>query len=388
MRATITSRRALLLASAASVLTAMGVAAAQDDDTTDSPAAETVEDATEGRQNQQPAPRFRPADEIVVTGSRLRRDEFTSVSPIEVITAEEAAFEGLVGTASIIQGASVAAGSVQLNNQFGGFVVEGGTGVNTISLRGLGAQRTLVLLNGRRPGPSGVRGQVGAFDLNVIPDSIVQRAEILKDGASAIYGSDAVAGVVNIITVDSIDRPVLTVQANVPTLEGGETYSIDGAFGINSFDNGSIIFAGQYQVNEDLSLGDRDYAACGQDLFYDRVTLERIDRENRSINAGGRFDQCSDGPIYFNTVIDLATGLRYIPSPDGVTEGPIPGYRPRNPGRYDDGDGEPAFFESVFNNQRALAEDIINETKRTSLFANSDFDLDILGGVNWKVEAL
>lgn len=109
-------------------------------------------------------------EKVVVTGSLLRRSEFSSASPIQVLTAETATLEGLISTADIIQGSSIAAGSVQLNNQFGGFVIDGGLGVNTVSLRGLGDQRTLVLLNGRRPGPSGTRGAVGAFDLNLIPE--------------------------------------------------------------------------------------------------------------------------------------------------------------------------------------------------------------------------
>src|SRR3546814_17826103 len=79
------------------------------------------------------------------------------------------------------------------------FVTNGGSGAQTISLRGLGAERTLVLLNGRRAGPAGTRGAVSAFDLNVLPQQIMQRVDILKDGASSIYGSDAVAGVVNLI---------------------------------------------------------------------------------------------------------------------------------------------------------------------------------------------
>ena len=90
-------------------------------------------------------------DRVVITGSRIARDAFTSSAPIQVITAEQSTLEGLVDTSEMIQGSSIAQGSLQLNNQFGGFVVEGGPGINSISLRGLGAQRSLVLLNGQRP---------------------------------------------------------------------------------------------------------------------------------------------------------------------------------------------------------------------------------------------
>lgn len=288
-------------------------------------------------------------------------------------------------TADIVQGSSLAKGSVQLNNQFGGFVVEGGTGINSISLRGLGAQRSLVLLNGKRPGPAGVRGQVAAFDLNVIPDSVVQRVEILKDGASSVYGSDAVAGVVNVITLTSVDRPSLTIQTNQPFEGHGEFYSVDGAYGFN-FDRGSIALAGSWDLQQDLSIGDRDFLACPDDIYFDAQTGERIDREDRSILAGTNLGGCSSGNLYFNTAFDLFTGQRYIPAPDGVTIGPIPGYRPRDNGRYDDGDGVPAFYEDVLNDTRALADDAINQNERFSLYGVSDFEL--MEGIDWKSELL
>ncbi|ACT58584.1 TonB-dependent receptor domain-containing protein [Hirschia baltica] len=324
-------------------------------------------------------------DRVVVTGSLLRRDEFTSTSPIQVITAEVATLEGLVDTAEIIQGSSVAAGSVQLNNQFGGFVVEGGTGINSVSLRGLGANRSLVLLNGRRPGPAGTRGQVGSFDLNVLPSSVITRVDILKDGASSIYGSDAVAGVVNVITRTSIDRPEVTVQYNQPVEGGGESLVIDGAYGLN-FDKGNIVLAAQYTKRKDLSIGDRDYLSCPNDNVYDATTGENIDREDRSIQAGTNLS-CSSGNVYHNTIIDLFTGDRYIPSPDGVTIGGLEGYRPRANGRYDDAGGV-AFYEDVINSEYALTEDAYNAMDLLTLYGSSNFEFDVLGGITWDTELL
>lgn len=323
---------------------------------------------------------------IVVTGSLLRRSEFTSVAPIQVVTAEVATLEGLVDAAEMLQTASVASGSFQLNNQFGGYVVEGGTGVNSISLRGLGAQRSLVLLNGHRPGPAGVRGQVGAFDLNVIPSSVVQRFEILKDGASSIYGSDAVAGVINVITRTEVERPELTVAINQPFESGGETYDISGAYGLN-FDRGNIVLAAQYQLREDLSLGDRDYLSCQQDLVYDAPNGNLIDREDRSIMAGTEYAGCN--LIYANTLIDNLYGTgRYIPDPTGTGVSYFPGYRPRANGRYDDYAGAPAFYEDVLADPRVLSADAINRQERMSFYATSNFALDLLGGVDWGTEFL
>lgn len=192
-------------------------------------------------------------EKIIVTGSRIARDQFTSVSPIQVITAEAAVLEGMVDTAGILQGSTIATGSVQLNNQFGGFVVEGGPGINSISLRGLGAQRSLVLLNGERPGPAGVRGQVGAFDLNVIPSSIIQRVEILKDGASSIYGSDAVAGVANIITRTNISKFEISSQYNATEGGGGETWLVNAAWG-HQWKNGSLNFGGRIRRSGSAAL--------------------------------------------------------------------------------------------------------------------------------------
>jgi len=205
-------------------------------------------------------------DEVVVTGSRIRRNEFTAAVPVQVITAERAELSGLLSASEILQGSSVAAGSGQINDTFTGFVINGGAGVNTLSLRGLGAQRTLVLLNGRRVGPSGVSGTVSAVDLNIIPNSVVSRFEILKDGASSIYGSDAVAGVANIIT--SVEEG-FDVGATVNASEdgGAENGAIWGSYGKTS-DLVSFAISGEYQRREELNIGDRPNLACPEDRYF------------------------------------------------------------------------------------------------------------------------
>jgi outer membrane cobalamin receptor len=109
-----------------------------------------------------------------VTGSRLRRDAFNSVSPVQLITREEVTAAGFSTMTEALQSTAVTTGGAQINNSFGGFVTDGGPGANTLSLRGLGPERTLILINGRRE-PSGTRGAVGSADLNVLPDAIVDR---------------------------------------------------------------------------------------------------------------------------------------------------------------------------------------------------------------------
>jgi len=317
-----------------------GVAYAQETDT-DEPVitTETQDEDDDGEARQQ---------KVVVTGSLLRRDEYSSSSPIQVITAETATAEGLIDATDIIQSQSVASGSTQINGNFGGFVVEGGTGVNTISLRGLGAQRTLVIFNGRRIGPSGVQGQVGAVDLNVIPTSAVQRVEILKDGASSIYGSDAVAGVVNVITRRSIDAPELNVSVNLPFEGGGEQWSIDGAYGFN-FDRGNAVISASYQKLEPLTFRDRDYFDCPQDYVYDRKGGNRVD----VIDPNTGRSKCV---LSITDAIDINGGPRLIFDPA------IGDFRPS------------VFAEQELYNEKYRDTAVIPETERASIFATADYN--------------
>ncbi|MFA6986274.1 MAG: TonB-dependent receptor [Arenimonas sp.] len=335
--------------------------------------------ATEETAEAAKKPNVAVLERVKVTGSLLKRLEYESASPVQVITADISATIGQFDTAEMLQKSSVASGSTQINHQFAGFVIEGGTGVQTLSLRGIGAQRTLVLLDGRRPGPAGTRGQVGAFDLNVIPSTILQRIEILKDGSSSIYGSDAVAGVVNMITRRSVDKPTLTFTTSLPFESGGEQFTVSGATGWD-FDKGSIVLAGEWYKHEALTLGDRDFLGCSQDLIRD-AEGNIIDREDRSILAGTELAGCNR--LYANTVIDAVFGTRYVPSPNGVTIGLIPGYRPRVNKTY--ANSPQAYYEDVLNFDFLDRQQIINEQERKSLYFSSDFDL---GGVNWHTQAL
>ncbi len=322
-------------------------------------------------------------EKVTVTGSLIKRLEYDTISPVQVISADVSVDVGQINTAEFLQKSSVAAGSTQISNQFAGFVVEGGTGVQTINLRGLGAQRTAVLLNGQRPGPAGTRGQVLAFDLNVIPQSILQRAEIVKDGSSSIYGSDALAGVVNLITRKNFNGPEVTFTARSPQKGGAETVSFSVANGWN-FGKGSIAAAAEYYLQEPLRFGDRDFLRCAQDLVWDQ-NGNRIDRQDRSILAGTPLGGCSGTNLYINTVIDAVYGRRYIPSPDGVTIGLIPGYRPRTNANYGPNNTGQAYFEDVLNFDRFGEQQLIDRQERFSVFATSDFNL---GAVNWTTDFL
>ena len=320
-------------------------------------------------------------EKITVTGSLLRRLEYDTTSPVQVLTADTSVAVGQVETAEFLQKSSVAAGSTQITNQFAGFVIEGGTGVQTVSLRGLGAQRTAVLLNGQRPGPAGTRGQVLAFDLNVIPQNILQRAEIVKDGSSSIYGSDAIAGAVNLITRKNIDGPEFSISGRAPFDGGAENFTLFGAMGWN-FGNGNITVAGEYYLSQPLHYGDRDYLRCAEDLVYD-VDGNRIDREDRSVTAGTDLEGCNN--LYANSVIDyFDPAYRLVPSPDGSTIGDLPGYkpRPRTTRTYLNGG---AYYEDQLNFDFFGSAQLIDRQERASLYASADF---AFGDVNWTAEAV
>ncbi|MGD8384692.1 MAG: TonB-dependent receptor [Lysobacterales bacterium] len=321
---------------------------------------------------------------IQVTGSLLKREDFTSASPMQIINADTQAQVGQLSVAQILQNSTVAAGTTQFNNQFSGFVIQGGTGVQTLDLRGLGDKRTLILLNGRRPGGSGTRGQTQAVDLTMLPEIAVQRAEIVLDGSSSIYGSDAVAGVANIITRRSVDGTEVQAVTEQPFDSGGQRSRIGVITGLN-FAKGAVTFAAQYEKRSKLAAGDRNYLNCTQDIAYDE-NGNRIDREDRSITAGTPLSGCQD--LYANTVIDFfITGGRLIPSPDGVTIGSIPGYRPRANGRYDDPAGE-AYYEDVLAFPFTKNASMINENERTNVYATADYSFDFWGGVDWDMDVL
>ena len=216
------------------------------------------------------------ASKIIITGSRIRRDGFENDEPVEVLSADDARAQGMTTLGQLLRSATVASGSPQVTAAISSEAVTGGgVGANTISLRGLGAARTLTLINGRRAGAAGTRGEVSSFDLNVIPLSAIERVEILKDGASSLYGSDAVAGVINIITKQD-DIAVLDAFLTKPFESGGEEARISATWGKSS-DKGSFMITADYQKNSELARGDRDFFDCSEDLIFDPATGERAD---------------------------------------------------------------------------------------------------------------
>ena len=139
----------------------------------------------------QPANVSDDANPIIITGSRIPRTELTAVSPVTTVNGDEFELQGATNVEELLNWLP------QVNPSQGDFAPPGATGVATIDLRGLGAVRTLVLINGHRLMPGDPRYPVP--DINSVPMSLIQRVEVLTGGAAAVYGSDAVAGVVNFI---------------------------------------------------------------------------------------------------------------------------------------------------------------------------------------------
>lgn len=214
-----------------------------------------------------------PGERILVTGSRLRRDTFTSISPLQVVDASEARLVGIVDAGAMIADAPVISGEQLDGSVTAGSTtaaVEGisatGLGGQAVALRGLGPERTLLMVNGRRLAPSGVRGAPVAPDMNLIPGSLIDRIEILTDGASSIYGADAVAGVANIILRSDMDGLEVSSFFTFPERDGGEISQL-GLIGGASNDRGNFTVALEYFNRNAVIVGDRpNFNDCLRDI--------------------------------------------------------------------------------------------------------------------------
>jgi len=217
--------------------------------------------------------------EIVITGSRIPQPNLTSASPVTVLSSQDIKLQGTTRTEDLVNSLpqSFAAQGSNISN--------GALGIASVNLRGLGAQRTLVLVNGRRLQPGDPRFPVA--DINFIPSSIVKRVDVLTGGASSVYGADAVAGVVNFIMDTSFTGMRIDAQAstfmhynnasdsilNADVARGfrpphgwsvnGGAQDISAAFGANFDDNrGHITAYATYRKQDAVLQASRDYSFC------------------------------------------------------------------------------------------------------------------------------
>jgi iron complex outermembrane receptor protein len=202
-------------------------------------------------------------EEIVVTGSRIARDEYTSAATLQTFDIESAKQIGITTVSELLQRSTIANGQQlngELNTNSGNSNASeapsiGGVGSANVSLRGLGPERTLILVNGRRLGSSGVRGAPAQPDINLLPLNMVERIEVITEGASSVYGADAVAGVVNVILRDDFEGMEFSVNTEFPT-DGGDVNQVSFMAGANS-ERSRIVVAGEYYDRERLRAGDR-----------------------------------------------------------------------------------------------------------------------------------
>jgi iron complex outermembrane receptor protein len=195
---------------------------------------------------------------VTVTGSYIAGTPEDAALPVDVLTAGDLKLEGSPSIDELIRNLGVSSGTDSQTNQFASNGLEGTSNVN---LRGLGPGRTLVLLNGRRQvlHPYAIGEQAQLFvDTNMIPTAAIGRIEVLKDGAAALYGSDAIAGVVNFITRDDLDG--LEVSGNYQTYDGTDgEYQLSAAYGLQGNDWNWVTSVG-YSFKNEVPLLEKDWA--------------------------------------------------------------------------------------------------------------------------------
>lgn len=194
---------------------------------------------------------------VEITGSAIKRIAAEGALPVQVISKKEIERSGVTSVTELLQNLSVVQGGIVEGDTIGG----GGGGQATVSIHNLGGDRTLVLLNGKRLiGEAG-----GSVDVNMIPLAIVERVEVLTDGASALYGSDAVAGVVNFITKRDYTAGNVALSASKPQKAGGEEWnaSVSKGFGNLDRDGYNLLVSLSADKRKALVANQRDFSKTG-----------------------------------------------------------------------------------------------------------------------------
>lgn len=194
--------------------------------------------------------------EVVVTGSYIAGTPEDSALPVDVIGAEDLKKQGSPSAVQLVKQITASTSGIGESNRY-----NGGAGTASINLRGFGSSRTLTLMNGRRLSDSAQAAfQGGGADLNFIPQAAIGRIEILKDGAAATYGSEAIGGVVNFITRKDLDGLELIADYSFIKDTDGD-YRASVAYG-KIFDGGNVLLTAGYRHRSRLDAQDRDWAVA------------------------------------------------------------------------------------------------------------------------------
>ncbi|HET6564548.1 MAG TPA: TonB-dependent receptor plug domain-containing protein, partial [Xanthomonadales bacterium] len=240
-------------------------------------------------------------DRVRVTGSRISRAQVEGPSPVYTLTADDMQKEGFTTVYEALNTLTQNMSNTQ-DDQFGGFTQN----ANVIDLRGLGPGRTLVLINGRRTTdyPLPFNGQSNIVNLNSIPIAAVERVEVLAGGASAVYGSDAVAGVINVIMKNDVEDTDIRVRFGDTVDGGGKSVRAQIVGGMNN-DRGNFTYAIEYFQRDPIWGSDRDY----MDSILDNPDGPPF-VNSRNVLALDNFDFFRVGSV----------GLRYIAPPPAACD--------------------------------------------------------------------
>ncbi len=250
------------------------------------------------------APAAATTESIVVTGSRIKRSNATSDAPVSIISAEDIKHSGAQTIEDVLQRIpSIGTGGLYSTTN------NGGEGASCTDLRNLGVNRTLVLVNSKRFVQTG--SQISScVDLNNIPLALVDHIDVLKDGASTIYGADAVAGVINVILKKNFTGTQVNIDGGIAGQGDSKTGKISVTTGAN-FDKGNFTLSGGYDSRGEIAQKDRDWA---NPVRTDNVQRSYV-RHGSGIPLGGRI---FDGP---NVDPNLALGLNELALGNGQTKG-------------------------------------------------------------------
>ncbi len=308
-------------------------------------------------------------EEVVVTGSRIKRQDFESNAPVATIGSDQFDLTGTVNTESLLNTMpQVVPGLDRTSNN-------PGNGTATVDLRGLGSQRTLVLMDGTRVNPT---TQGGTVDINNIPTALIERVEVLTGGASAIYGSDAVAGVVNFILKDDFEGVAFNIGGEQTSEGDAALYSADLTLGVNSGDGrGNIVFNLSWTDREDLFQGDRKFANFAQfddvDANGNPILIDGGSSgiPSTSILNGGLFSTFNtDGSIRdFETAGNTNDFYNYAPV--NYIQLPQTRYQATVLGRYEVSEGAEVYGRMMYTSSR-----VPQQLAATPIFQSTTFTLD------------
>ncbi len=317
-------------------------------------------------------------DTVVVTGSRIKRNSFNSIAPLQVISGEISREVGLIDPAQILQESTAATGQ-QIDSTFTGFVLDNGPGSSTLDLRGLGANRTLVLINGRRVAPAGVEGAPSIPDLNLIPGSLIERYDVLLDGASSVYGSDAIAGVANAILRKDFEGLELEFfgEENIHQSGIGDDFTVNGSWGKNT-DRGFFGAGFEYNKSDQVTLADRPWTdGCDTDLEIDENGMLRNLNLFDQVNNNMLPQICTRGGLVGRTFIPNRFGSVYFTP--GLNNY-LPGFSESGQfgvGVDQDGDGlNDVQFQDFSTNGRSNDRTLFPDFERISLMGYGEYTFE------------